>query len=122
MSTTAKGTPYPASTDTPDVPRDIEALADNIDERVPRKRQVGEQAITISASNTGTAAVTFPEAFDNVPMVILTKRYTAGAVTKCHVSILGSVSATGFTAIAATGDGSSVSGTVYCAWVATDET
>ena len=74
MPTTAKGTPYPATTDTPDVPRDIQALAVNLDTRVPTKTQRGTTVVALAAASSGSTAIVFASAFVGVPIVTLTKR------------------------------------------------
>jgi len=70
-STTAKGFPYPLPTDTPDVPRDIQALATQVD--VQPLVQAGCIVLTTNAS--GAFNITLPRAFPGPPTAVL---YTGG--------------------------------------------
>lgn len=97
-TTSIQGLPYPASTDTPDVPRDIGALADALDGGVVKRIWAGSVSVTATASSTGTAPVTFPAGlFTTPPKVLVQTQATAvwvGIVsssvttTGCTVGIL----------------------------------
>jgi hypothetical protein len=67
MPTTSKGSPYPASTATPDVPSDLQDLADHLDTRVAKLTDLG----VVTTSGAGTATVTFAAAFTVAPKVFL---------------------------------------------------
>jgi hypothetical protein len=94
MPSTASGLPYPTSTDTPDVPRDIKALADALEARLPRASWSGQLSVPVSAANNATAAVTFPAGkFTAAPNVVVS---TSG--TSFWAAFSSGITASGFTA------------------------
>lgn len=89
MPSTPKGYPYPADTSTPDVPRDIEALAQACEDTVA--------VVHVAAGTTdgtGNLTVTFPPGkFTSAPTVIVCPR--ANAMGSALVSVAaGSVTTT----------------------------
>lgn len=115
MPTTASGLPYPADTQTPDVPRDIKALADELEDRLVRAQHVG--AVTVSVSNAVSAnvAVTFPAGkFTGTPIVVVS---TSG--TTVWVAMSSGSTANGFTATARNVDGASATATPSVNYIAT---
>lgn len=117
MPDTANGLPYPASTATPDVPRDIEALATALDDtRIPGALAAGQVAVTIAnGSASGSAAVAFPGSrFGTTPRVIAT---VANASAAWAVSVSG-VSAAGCTINLRHIDANTAGATVNVQWVA----
>lgn len=113
MANTAHGFPYPVSTATPDVPRDVKALADAVEASYVEVAH-GSAAVTISASAAGTVAVTFPVGrFTAVPTL------TATCVgTSQYVAMTSTPTATGATLTARQVDNASASTTVTVAWIA----
>lgn len=109
MPSTSKGYPYPAATDVPDVPADIQSLADAINAGLPRKVQVGSFTMSITASTTGTASPTFGSAFTGTPTII------CQTANNAYTLSVASPSTTGFTCNARHIDGTSTttSFTVY---------
>ena len=94
MPTTASGLPYPSSTDTPDVPRDVKALADALEARLQRNVYSGAVTVPVSNASTASVAVTFPAGrFSAAPHVVVS---TSGTSFWCAFSA--SPTATGFTA------------------------
>lgn len=100
MATTTKGWPYPVSTDTPDVPRDIKAVADNLDAKLPYAMTAQTITVSLSAAASGTATVTWPSGrFSQTPIVTsckvsssgsataLVEQITANSSTGCTVSV-----------------------------------
>lgn len=69
MPNTPNGLPYPASTATPDVPRDLAALATALDRLMPQDRvYVAQQSATTSVPSGGSGAVVaFHTALDESP-------------------------------------------------------
>lgn len=72
MPKTPKGYPYPTGSDTPDVPRDVAALATEIDDRLPGLIQAGMRGFgTLAAASATSLAVTFPIQYDEPPVVVV---------------------------------------------------
>ena len=70
MPTTPLGIPFPLSTDQADVPRDIQATSEKVDQLLGERPviQSGQINVTIpDGSNGGQATVTFPEPFASTP-------------------------------------------------------
>lgn len=93
MPTTAKGLPYPASSDVPDVPTDILDLATAIDLRLPTAYNLQTVSVSISASTSGAVAVTFPGGlFTGAPRV-----FCQPVATTNYVASVSAVSSAGCT-------------------------
>jgi hypothetical protein len=81
VATTSRGLRYPALTDPPNVPLDIENLAQDVDAFV-RHIESGQVVITPSAANTPTSvAVTFATPYAAAPAVMVSA-YSAVAGTQ----------------------------------------
>lgn len=94
---TSKGFPYPVSTDTPDVPRDVKALADRLDAVVPYAMAAGSADVVLNNSTTGSVVVTLPAGrFSQAPILTATKRTGLGGAGPLIPQITAS-SATSFT-------------------------
>jgi hypothetical protein len=94
MPQTATGWPYPSETDTPDVPRDIKALADALEARVARAVLTGNTPVPVTSAASATAAVTFPAGkFTATPVIVVS---TSGTSFWCAFTSTASVN--GFTA------------------------
>lgn len=94
MPNTASGIPYPADTATPDVPRDIKAMADHLEDRLPYRDASGAVTVPVSNAASATLAVTFPVGlFTAAPQVVVS---TSG--TSNWVAMTASPTASGFTA------------------------
>lgn len=114
MPSTASGLPYPTSTDTPDVPRDIKALADALEARLPRASYAGALSVPVSNAVSATAAVTFPAGrFTAVPIVVVS---TSG--TSVWVAMSSGASANGFTATVRQVDNAAATATPSVNWTA----
>jgi len=88
MATTTKGWPYPVSTDTPDVPRDVKAVADALDSRLPYAMSAQTVNVTLTAAASGTATVTWPTSrFTLAPIVTATKVSASGSATGSIVQV-----------------------------------
>ena len=115
MPNTASGIPYPAETATPDVPRDIKALADHLDARLPQAQATGALSVPVSNAVAGTAAVTFPVGrFTATPIVVVS---TSG--TTVWVAMSSGATASGFTATARNVDGTAATANPSVNWIAT---
>lgn len=118
MPSTAKGYPYPASTDTPDVPRDVKALADKVEALVPRIATGTAQVPANAAAASSTVAITFPAGeFTAPPVVVGTMQAATGGLIKCSVRIA-AVSATGATVYLSNTDGTVNVAGGPVAWIA----
>lgn len=112
MATTNKGWNYPVSTDTPDVPRDIKALADQMDAKLPYAMSAQTVNITLSAAASGTATVTWPTSrFTIAPIVTATKVGNPGAATGSIIQV-NTVSSTSATITLYTATGTTASYTI----------
>jgi hypothetical protein len=81
MPNTASGWPYPASTATPDGPRDIKALADALEDRAAPRIQAGRSVVSVSAAASGTAVnQVFPVPFAVIPRVVATVAIAGSAM------------------------------------------
>lgn len=112
MPTTAKGYPYPADTAVPDVPADIQALADEVNSRLPKRMKSGSVTVTITASTTGSVNVTglgFEAAPTAVQLTPANNAYNLSATA---------LAAGGFTINARHIDGTSTSTTFTAYWTA----
>lgn len=117
-TTTLRALPYPASTDTPDVPRDIGALAAALDKGVFTELASGVATITITGSASGTVVVNLPAGrFTAAPQVLLTNQGGTGA-SACYVMVSAGPTTASFTAYAAHRDGTSGNYTVNVSWLA----
>lgn len=97
MATTTKGWPYPVTTDTPDVPRDIKAVADTLDAKLPYAISAQTVTVSLTAASSGSATVTWPTGrFSQTPIVSSCKVGTLGAATAL-VEMITANSATGCT-------------------------
>lgn len=115
MPTTASGLPYPADTETPDVPRDIKKLADELEDRLPAAQHSAAITVTVTSADSGTAAVTFPAGkFTAAPIVVVS---TSG--TSQWVAMSASATATGFVATARHVDKLVTSGSPSVNYIAT---
>ena len=115
MPTTASGIPYPSSTDTPDVPRDVKAVADHLEARLPRASYAGTVSVPVVSANAASAAVTFPVGrFTGTPVVTVS---TSG--TSVWVAMSSAASGSGFTATVRHVDGSVATATPSVNWTAT---
>ena len=88
--------PYPTSTDTPDVPRDVQALATAVSVRTVYRAASGK---TGSVPVSGTLAVVFPVGlFTQIPTVVVSPHATAipNAVVQAYAS---NVTVNGFTVL-----------------------
>lgn len=85
----------------------------------PRFIQRGTCNVALGGSVSGTLAVTFPTPFANPPIVLLDRTTGAGTSPKVHVWAY-TPAVTGFTAAAATGDGTTSSNSIACQWIAID--
>ena len=116
MGTTSPlGYPFPEPSDTPDVPRDIKALAEAIQADVMgRVFQAGQVSVTISAgSQDAVKPVTFNPSFPGTPIIIV-----QGSNRGVHSRSTGA-SRSGFTAavrLAAGNAGTDL--TEYVRWIA----
>lgn len=118
MPTTPDGWPYPSTNDTPDVPRDIGALATAIDQRLPARMVTGQASVAMSNASTGSVAVTFPAgSFSAAPRVVVTVDSAAGAAGALIARVF-SVTATGFTIGLTQAAGTPVTVTVPVEWIA----
>ena len=84
LSTPKQNIPYPEGPDTPDVPRDMAALALRLDILITQLDstliQTGRQVVTAdSGRNNGTASITFTPAFSGTPRVVCTVESTSPA-------------------------------------------
>lgn len=79
------------------------------------RAQAGVRAVTFSGGSVGTQAVTFPVAFSQVPIVFCTP---LDAAATNFAAIPDVITASGFTIRAFTTDGSTLSGTIDCAFFA----
>lgn len=84
--------------------------------------QAGSVTVAMGGAAVATQAVSFSPTFDNVPWVFVTRRSTTGAAPKVHMFLNGSPTASGFTAGAATGDGTTSAASVVADWFAIDTT
>lgn len=84
--------------------------------------QTGTVAVDMGGNASATQGVTFPTAFDNAPIVLVTRITTSGTSPKVHMFVSGNPSTTGFTAGAATGDGTTSANTLTARWLAIDFT
>lgn len=126
MPTTAdRAYPYPAGTDTPNVPYWSQALAEAVDADVEALDERTPWRFAAGSSNLGTInngayedlVVTFPTSrFSVAPIVTLTSRHS-----RLIASIL-SVSSTGFTAQVANWSGATASGPTPLYWQAVQMT
>ena len=88
------------------------------DTAVAQDIQTGQTAVSLSAANQGSTAVTFPRPFAGVPTVVAMVVSTAGGALSL-IAQANVVSATGFTAQLSTGNGASVTiANVPIVWVA----
>jgi len=105
MPSTASGLPYPALTDSPNGPVQIQALADALEPYIAKLGGIGPMAsgsltITPSAANTTTsAAVSFPAGrFSSGPTVIVSGYTGSSSAGTIWMSVWATgVTATGFT-------------------------
>lgn len=130
--------PYPGVSTVPDVPYDVQQLADAVDADVQGivddtatsfgalpLVQGGVVSITVtSGTSSGATVVTFPTGFPAPPAVVLTYGATAGPASssrKLQPRVDGRT-ATGFTANLETADGTNVGATftIACSWVAVE--
>lgn len=75
MPTTTKGYPYPASTDPPNGPAQIQALAQFLDGLVPFRMYVGTVSVTLTNVAAANVTVNFPAGrFTQPPRVFLIVR------------------------------------------------
>ena len=115
MPQTASGWPYPSETDTPDVPRDIKAVADALEARVARATLTGNVPVPVTSATNATAAVTFPAGkFTTTPVVVVS---TSGTSFWC--AFAAGQSANGFTATVRHIDATVATATPTVAWHAT---
>jgi hypothetical protein len=100
MPNTPNGWPYPADTATPDVPRDIKALADKLDAVAPTAQAAGLASVPANASGaTSTVAVTFPVGRFTVPPIVTVSLYGSTGGTQRYVPRVHTPpTASGFTA------------------------
>jgi hypothetical protein len=84
MPNTPNGWPYPASTATPDVPRDIKAVADKLDAVLPTAMAAGLATVPANATNPqSTVAVTFPVGrFTQPPIVTVSLMGSTGGTQR----------------------------------------
>lgn len=114
MVTTTKGYPYPLPTDTPDVPRDLSALAAFLDTVVPFAFSAGTLAIAgLGAGASATAAVTFPAGRFTQPPIVTCSSDTNGNIIANPIS----VTTTGFT-MRVNNPGAVASGAGSARWIA----
>jgi len=81
--------------------------------------QSGTVSIDMAGDAAHSEAVVFPVEFDNTPIVLCTRNMSGGTAPKVHISGY-SPSTTGFTALGATGDGTTSAATVTGRWLAID--
>lgn len=100
MPNTQNGWPYPASTATPDPPRDIKALADRLDAVLPAAMAAGLAAVPANATGpTSTVAVTFPVGRFTVPPIVVVSLVGSTGGTQRYVPrVHAGPTASGFTA------------------------
>jgi hypothetical protein len=100
MPNTTNGWPYPADTATPDVPRDIKALADRLDAVAPMAMAAGVAAVPANATNPqSTVAVTFPVGrFTVAPIVVVSLVGSTGGTQRYVTRVHAGPTASGFTA------------------------
>lgn len=82
--------------------------------------QSGTVSVNMGGAAVGTQAVTFAVAFDNAPVVMLTRRFTSGTSPKVYLFVSIAATTAGFTAAGATGDGTTSANTITGEWVAID--
>lgn len=111
--------PYPTSTDTPDVPRDIAALATAVSVRTVYRQASAKSAIIPAG---GSLAIVFPVGlFTQPPIVVVSPLATAmpTAVVQAYAS---AITAAGFTLLVHTS--AALAGSAWNAgvsWIATQE-
>lgn len=91
---------YPTSTDTPDVPRDVRQLAEDVVARTPYASHATKVTVTTTGSPaTGNAAVNFPAGkFSSAPgaapiIVVATLASGAGGTQNATVRVTGAATA-----------------------------
>lgn len=120
MPTTGKGYPYPAATDTPDVPRDIQALAAFTDAKVPYAMAAGTVNVPVNNTAAATAAVTFPVGrFSPTVSPVVAHSVNDGANANLRATRMqGLVSASGFGVLLDFTAASTIAGGVWVGWIA----
>jgi len=137
MKTNSRGYAYPETTDAPDGPTQIKALADSVASDVatvaasvatnaaqlaviPYRAAAGSVTFTVSsAANTGTVAITFPSGrFSVAPLVVASITNSPSGATKVQVRTK-SATSSGTTLEWWTGDGTTTTFTnLTVAWQA----
>jgi hypothetical protein len=117
MPNTTKGWPYPASTDTPDVPRDMKALADKADASLPFAVAAGTVTHTAASAAQTTVAVTFPVGrFTVAPIIQQSVQNNGASSTTYAPRTSAGVTTSGFTSVLNTT--AAVSGSTVVGWTA----
>lgn len=108
-ASTANGWPYPTPSDAvSNTDLQIKELAEALQEKV----QAGQAAVTVTASDNGTATVNFPVAYPAVPNVV------ACAMNSFYEAAITAISETQFTVVVRQINAASATATIQVQWIA----
>lgn len=121
MPETTRGLPYPATTDEPNVPQDMQNLAEATEALLPRI-ETGSATLTFSNQANANTAVTFTDGrFTSTPRIVITQAglpANSGQLIAKYIS----PSSSGFTLYAYTGNAANVTiASVTFSWIAIQE-
>lgn len=116
MPTTPNGIPYPGLGAEPNVPYDLQLLAEELDFRGPYRMQIGAALIDFSNNANGQVAINFePGRFTAVPRIFVMKAESGEART---VPYYQGATTAGATLGAYDATGTALTGSLSVVWVA----